>query len=121
MLITELDKEFHFDDDPCPLRAVGLFHRGLERPWGKCSFVNPPYSRPVPWIRKGIAEAKAGKVVVMLLRSDTSTSWFHDLVLPNAEVRFLRGRIEFQAADGKQSRNYFASLLAIFRPKANAG
>lgn len=117
-LYRDLDREFHFNDDPCPIDAVGLFRRGLERAWGTSTFVNPPYSRPAPWINKAIEEARAGKSVVMLLKSDTSTSWFHDLVLPNAEIRWIKGRLQYTAARGSQSRNNFPSMLAIFRPPA---
>ena len=53
---------------------------------------------------------KKGVTVVMLLKSDTSTKWFHELILPNAEVRFIKGRLKF---NGKPAP--FPSLLAIFR------
>ncbi len=105
-----LDREYHFDDDPCPFDAIGLFHRGLERSWGRSTFVNPPYSNPRPWIEKAITEAREGKTVVMLLRSDTSTEWFHELVLPWAEIRWLKGRLKFT-----KDRAPFPVFLAIFR------
>ena len=37
----ELNKEFNFDYDPCPLHGRG----GLEGDWGKRNYINPPYSR----------------------------------------------------------------------------
>lgn len=38
----QLNNEFHFDYDPCPLNFEV---DGLTCEWGKCNYVNPPYSR----------------------------------------------------------------------------
>jgi hypothetical protein len=51
-LYAELDAEFHFNDDPCPLEGIG----GLEREWGTNTFMNPPYSNPTPWVKKAYEE-----------------------------------------------------------------
>jgi len=75
--------------------------------------VNPPYSEPLPWCERAVAEARRGKTVVMLLRVDTSTRWFHEWVLPFAELRFLRGRLRF---DGVHPAP-FSSMIAIYRPR----
>ena len=68
--------------------------------------MNPPYSDPVPWLNMAIEQAELGKTVVVLLRVDTSTNWFHDLVLPRAEVRFVRVAS--------------SSLVDIFNPERGA-
>lgn len=89
-----LDAEFHFDFDPCPLHA--LFD-GLVVPWGKSNFVNPPYNRrdkPL-FILKAYDEWLRGNTCVLLIPTATSTKQFHELILPNAEVRFVPGRIKF--------------------------
>ncbi len=114
-LYRELDNEFHFNDDPCPLQAKGKITDGLERDWGTRTFVNPPYSNPLPWVRKAIAEARRGKLVVMLLKSDTSTRCFHDYILPYAEIRYLRGRLKFSGTNGVCGRAPFPSLVAVFQ------
>jgi len=93
-LYEELDKEFHFDYDPCPLNPIGLRDRdGLGEWKGHSIFINPPYSKPRPWIENALKQKD--KTIVMLLKADTSTNWFHDLILPNAEIRFIRGRLHF--------------------------
>jgi len=90
-----LNREFDFDDDPCPLRGNG----GLSREWGDRVYMNPPYSNPLPWCEKAVVEMRNGKLVVALLRGDTTTGWFHTYVLPCAtEIRFIRGRIRFEGA-----------------------
>lgn len=107
-----LDGEFHFDDDPCPLNGEG----GLVRSWGKSVFMNPPYSNPTPWVKKAYEESLKGSVVVGLLRGDTSTRWFHDWVLPFAEIRFLKGRLKF---NGKPAP--FPSIVAIWSATSKGG
>jgi len=105
-----LNKEFSFNYDPCPLNPTPFFD-GLKEEWGSSTFVNPPYTGVTPWIEKALMESKRGKIVVMLLRGDTSTKWFHDLVLPNAEIRFIRGRVKFK----NHKPAPFPSIIAIFR------
>lgn len=80
----------------CPL-WYGEQDNGLEQPWRGRVWVNPPYSNPRPWIARAVEAVQRGEAerVVMLLPSATDTTWFHDLVLPNAEVVFVRGRIRF--------------------------
>ena len=103
-----LDQEFQFNCDPCPLYGK----HGLEKEWGTSTFVNPPYSKPYFWVKKAYEESKKGKTIVMLLKSDTSTRWFHDYALPYAEIRFVKGRLTF----GKK-RAPFPSVVIIFRAK----
>lgn len=68
---------------------------GLLKIWGGKVWCNPPYSNPRVWIRKAIAERHRCKIIVMLLKSDTGTKWFHDELLPRAQITFLRDRIRF--------------------------
>jgi len=117
-LYESLDREFHFDDDPCPydestyaLRGNG---DGLARAWGNSVYVNPPYGRLriVPWIKRGYQEAQLGKTVVMLIPSRTDVSWWHDYVMKADEIRFIRGRLKFN--DSKQGAP-FPSAVVVFR------
>ncbi len=68
-----------FEDwfDPCPLNTNILRDfDGLGSDWEDRSFVNPPYSKPLKWIKKAIYENKKGKTIVLLLKMDSSTEWF---------------------------------------------
>jgi site-specific DNA-methyltransferase (adenine-specific) len=68
---------------------------GLEAEWSGHVWCNPPYGRGIKdWVLKA---SQHTDLVVMLLPARTDTRWFHDLVLPNAEVTFVRGRIKFGA------------------------
>ena len=102
---AQLDSEFHFNDDPCPIGG----HDGLQRDWGTSVFMNPPYSQPMPWVKKAYQESLKGKTIVGLLRGDTSTNWFHDWVLPYAQLRFIKGRLKFNGRPAP-----FASIIAIW-------
>ena len=112
-----LDAEFHFDFDPCPLFSK---EDGLTIKWGKSNYVNPPYSRKLKegFIRRAFEESKNGNLSVMLLPVSTSTKIFHEIIYPNAEIRFWKGRINF-LANGVENEKYKSgqmdSMIVIFR------
>lgn len=103
-LYNELDKEFNFDFDPCPLNHDLNKWNGLEINWKKSNFINPPYSRKLKdaFVKKAIQESKKGKLCVMLLPVSTSTVLFHEYIQPNAkEIRFIKGRVKFKGINTK--------------------
>jgi len=108
-LYDELDKEFHFNDDPCPLYGEG----GLDRRWGSVTFVNPPYGKEISkWLLRAWEESIWGNTVVCLIPSRTDTRWWHEYVMKASEIRFLRGRLKFGDATNSAP---FPSCIAIFR------
>jgi len=118
-LYDELNTEFNFDFDPCPLHAD---FDGLTIEWGNSNFVNPPYNRQDKprFIQKAFDEWKKGKTVVLLIPSATGTKQFHELILPNAEVRFVKGRIAFCGYNTKgeytdKNKGKHDSMIVIFR------
>ena len=96
--------------DPCPFKSE---FDGLSIDWKKRNFVNPPYSEKEKWIRKAILEQEKGNTSVLLLPVDTSTYWFHHLVMPNSKIIFLEGRVHFNGSSPP-----FASMLCIFYPSS---
>lgn len=120
-LYDELDAEFNFDFDPCPNNPT---FNGLDIDWGKSNFVNPPYNRidKPKFIQKAYDEWKKRKTCVLLIPAATSTKQFHDLILPNAEIRFLKGRIAFieegKPRDSKATKKgKHDSMIVIFKGK----
>ena len=118
-LYDKLDDEFHFDFDPCPNYAT---FDGLVIDWGKSNFINPPYNRTdkPKFIQKAYDEWKKGNTCVLLIPAATGTKQFHDLILPNAEIRFLRGRVALVAGglprDSKATKKgKHDSMIVIFR------
>lgn len=118
-LYDQLDNEFSFDFDPCPLNSN---FDGLTIEWGKRNFVNPPYNRidKPKFIDKAFIEWKKGKQSVLLIPAATGTKQFHELILPNAEIRFLKGRIAFSGYNSKgvyteKNKGKHDSMIVIFR------
>lgn len=118
---NKLDAEFNFNFDPCPLDAD---FDGLNIEWKERNFINPPYSRGLKesFIRKALTESRKGKLCVMLLPVSTSSKIFHEVILPNAEIRFIEGRIKFIGinTEGKKVDNKcgtFDSMVVIFNEK----
>ena len=112
-LYEELDKEFKFDYDPCPLNSNV---DGLTSKWGKRNYVNPPYGKSIGlWIKKAYEEASRGALCVMLLPARTDTRWFFDYCMKANEIRWIKGRLKF--GDSKNSAP-FPSCIVIFKELA---
>ena len=110
---AELDAEFRFNDDPCPLYGADGDYDGLNREWGTSTFCNPPYGRVIgEWTRKAVEEAAMGKTVVLLVPSRTDTRWWHNDVMTADEIRFVRGRLTF--GDAKNTAP-FPSAVVVWR------
>lgn len=135
-LFRELDKEFHFNLDPCttednPLGTRFYYSKemdGLNKTWYrylwgvslgdgftqiKSVFVNPPYGRKIGlWIEKAYKESQRGCTVVMLIPSRTDTVWWHRWVMKAEEIRFIKGRLKF---GGAKNSAPFPSAIVVFR------
>lgn len=117
-LFEEYDSVFHFTLDPCCTHENAKCKKhytaeenGLEQSWeGEVVWCNPPYSKCYEWCLKAFI---SGATVVMLLPARTDTRWFHEIVLPYAEIRFIRGRLRFNNANQNAP---FPSMIAIFSP-----
>lgn len=116
-----LNAEFRFTLDAAACEESTLCpqfyseeHNALVQPWAPhTTWINPPYRRLYPWVEKAYQESRKGATVVMLLPASTDTRWYHDIIQPHAEVRFLRGRLKFE---GAQHPATFASMVVVFRP-----
>lgn len=98
--------------DPCPLNYdynPATDNDGLKIDWMRWTFVNPPYSDPLPWVRKAIREQAKGNTVVMLLKHDSSTKWFRLLHEAGANLMLINGRLCY----GKTKPAAFPSMFAV--------
>lgn len=110
-LYEQLDREFNFDFDPCPIGGSEDGSSPLFVSWrGKRVFCNPPYSN----IRAFLERAGEAEIAVFLIPARTDVKWFHEIVLPEArEIRFIRGRVQF---NGRVKDNApFPSMIVIFK------
>jgi len=101
--------------DPCPL-SQGLVERdGLYSSWDSDKiFINPPYSKPMPWIERAIAEAQKGKTVALLVKHDSSTRWWAKLHEAGAYFLPIMGRIKFH---GNKPAPFPSVIALIVSPK----
>ena len=128
-LYDELNQEFNFDFDPCPIcfDEITKEKDGLLIDWGDRNFINPPYSRKLKdkFVKKAIKESEKGKLCVCLLPVSTSTILFHDYIKPNADdIRFIRGRVKFIGINtfGEKVSNKVGmhdSMIVIFDGRKN--
>ncbi len=120
---------------------------GLAVPWDPSVFLNWPYSNPMPWVEKLLAEIQAGRVqyAIILPKHDHSTEWWARLTteLPrgthaldqwqfNDRLQFdippelyakLAAKHAAKVAAGKakgpyKPSNNFCSTLLHWRPRA---
>ena len=105
-LFDELNAKHKFDVDVAASSSnhlckewFGLDHYldsrrdGLTGQWEGHVWCNPPYGRVIKdWVLKA---QQHHDLVVMLLPARTDTKWFHELVLPYADVQFIKGRLKF--------------------------
>ena len=114
-LYAELNAEFDFNDDPCPISEPNPFYEndGLAREWNSRVFINPPYGKEITkWIERAYREAQQGKLIVLLIPSRTDTRWWHEYIMKADEIRFIKGRLKF--GDSKDSAP-FPSAIVVFR------
>lgn len=130
-LFESLDKEFNFGLDAAATDENALCDRwftkeddALQQEWicdGRSVWLNPPYGPGLyTWVEYAMSQSlkhKQTKAYVCLLPSNTDSKWFHDFVVTSAQIRFIRGRVQF-LLNGKRptSGNPGANLLAIFYP-----
>ena len=116
-LYDELDNEFHFNFDPCPIEWKEGDADGLTVEWGSSTFCNPPYSKVAAWIEKAYNEWMKGKTVVMLINAITDTVAFHKYIYGKAELRFIKGRLSFidPSNPTKKQPNVKPSMIVVFK------
>ena len=106
----------------------------LDADWGSYLrqgniWLNPPYSRG---LQKRFVEKARDEVnsvmgyresefkVVCLLPARTDTKLFHETILPNGDVTFLKGRVKFINPDGELRKGHtrnsapFPSMIVVF-------
>lgn len=116
------DSIYHFETDVCAMPENAKCKRfftpemdGLKQEWTGVCWMNPPYGRQIgKWVRKAYESARDNlATVVCLLPARTDTRWFHDYILPHAEVQFIKGRIKF---GGAKENAPFPNMLVTFYP-----
>ncbi len=139
-LFEELNKEFDFGIDLCSSwenakcdwrvndyldgdsDIVGHIDSALYDET-KTAFMNPPYSNPLPFIRKAYTDSKSVKIVCLIKCDPSTKTWavFWDYEKhqpkPGVEVRFLpkRLRFEYQGKPGKHAAAFPSAIIIMDR------
>lgn len=119
-MFDRLNARFHFTLDVCATpenaKCPVFFTKevdGLAQKWSGICWMNPPYGRAmIAWLKKAVEEKANGVTTVALIPARTNTGWWHDIVQPNADVEFVRGRPKFGGATHGLPQPL---ALAIFR------
>jgi len=96
--------------DPCPLNPD---FDGLQIPWKKYNYVNPPYSHLPQFVDKAISEANANKCCsFMLLPSKTDQEWFHNIRSMGYQIIWIKGRLKFKNHKYHATQPHFLAKIA---------
>jgi hypothetical protein len=111
-LYKQLNAEFQFDFDPCP---VSPEWDGLKVHWKKSNFVNPPYNAISDWMKKAVHEMKKrGAQTVFLIPFRPCRKYWAQWVQPYAnEVRVFRSLVTFK---GYKKPAQFRICIVILHP-----
>ncbi len=96
-------ERFEFNLDVCATEGDQKCDRyytpeedGLSQPWnnkGDVFWCNPPYGREqIKWVKWGVEQKAKG---VFLLPARTDTKLFHEWIVPNCKIEFIKGRLTF--------------------------
>jgi len=104
-VLDPLREEYGELFDPCPADWQGA-PDGLAIDWptNQVCFVNPPYSQIAAWCAKCAEQWRRGCTVILIIPPRTCASYFHNHIVGNAEIRFIRGRVKFLHPDGVNRR-----------------
>lgn len=131
-LFDLLDKEFKFkidasasyENSKCTM-FWELKYDSLKQHWGLSAryykgsiWLNPPYSKIGPFIKKAYEESLKGATVVCLIPSRTDTKWWHEYVMKADEIRFIKGRLKF---GNSKNTAPFPSCIVVFRKRNPTG
>jgi hypothetical protein len=105
-----------FDLDPCcPItgsvvpakQTYSLPFDGLTAPWFGLVWMNPPYSKPGPWVEKWLEHGNGVALVPM-----SKSRWFHKLWNAETAVINLEPNLKFMRPDGPDKQIFLGFILA---------
>jgi hypothetical protein len=98
-LVRQLSRQFGpFDCDPCPLNCDTSKWDALKAPkWGKCNWVNPPYSNIEAFIVKALEQRDkhGAKSVFLVPLRPTSLYWRRYVWNEASSISVFQDRVRF--------------------------
>ncbi len=84
-----------------------------KNPWGRCNFVNGPFSGPAPWVARSALEGLRSRVAMLV--PDRPAKWFRHVW--DADVIIDLGRVRFTPPEGiKESSPAGGTMLCLWKP-----
>ena len=125
-VFDHFDRLYHFYMDVCASKRNHKVRRyftaeidALIQDWIGTCWMNPPYVGIRQWVEKAHLESLKGATVVGLLPAWTADTWFHEFVVPYADITFLRKRLRFVGPAAEGYHATFSSIVAVW-PRAAA-
>ena len=113
-ITTFVTKQFGEFYDPVPYNTTFDPKKdkdGLTTEWGNVSFVNPPYSRALKFVKKGVEQWKQNKTVILLVKlSVLGRKGFRNC--EGCEIVLFSNRVKFV---GHGTAPEFSVCLLIYR------
>ena len=113
----------HFDLDVCaPEGGTGLVPAdkhyslkddGLTSPWHGRVWMNPPYSKPTPWIEKFIEHGNGVALV-----PTSKAAWFSSIWNESDAIKLMNPKFKFERPDGER-KDIFMPLVLVALGKEN--
>lgn len=125
-IVQPLADEFangKFDLDPCTVPEVAkgrvyytMEDDGLIQPWFGTVWLNPPYSKPGPWIDKAVDEINSGncELVVALMLGNNGNRWHNKAMVNATLMRYYPRRLRFESPDGNILPAKWGNVLFVF-------
>ncbi|MBQ8476463.1 hypothetical protein IJ531_05315 [bacterium] len=94
-------------------------YNGLELPWGKLNYCNPPFKKSDLWVKKARKEMFKGNSSVLLIPARTERAYWQKYILcdgraaNNPKVIFLQHGYGFLNPDTREALGAYKNPLAI--------
>ncbi len=85
-----------------------------DKAWG---WLNPPYAKIGPWVKKAYETSKEGGHIAVLVPAAVGANWWREWVNQKADVLFLNGRLTFVGCTDPFPKD---CALLLYHPTAYA-
>lgn len=120
--LNEKNKDLFDCDVCCSKKNIPAIHYfvdgqtdGLNTPWYKLNWCNPPFDVCAKWIKKAYEEQQNGNETIMLIPVRTETKYWHDYILfnPKVKIQWLKKGYSFIHPDTNKYMDVFKNAIAL--------